>query len=330
MELRHLRYFVAVAEERHFSRAAARLHVAQPPLSQQIKQLEEHLDTQLLVRTTRKVDLTPAGQLFLDRARSILGEIERLEDDTRLVGRGARGVLRLGVVGSATYRLVSHLLSTTRQELPGVRLHVTGELLTPTALRMLDEGHLDVALLRPPSGGLPMHGDTGRGKLKVRRVSRDPLVAALPADHPLASCETLRMADFAGVDIVSYPPDSAVHAISAEAARRAEFSPRIVQEAGETATLLALVSAGVGIALVPVTHDGFTLRGVVLRPVTDAPTVDLAAAWRSTGEPEPLLDSFLTLLPSAGSVDTATSLDPAGSVHATEPIETSDPSDESR
>ena len=122
MDLRQMRYFVAVAEERHFGRAADRLHMAQPPLSQQIKQLETALGTQLLERTTRKVDLTDAGRLMLERARQILADVESLEKDVREVGAGAAGVLRVGFVGSATYRVMPIVVQLARLELPGVRL----------------------------------------------------------------------------------------------------------------------------------------------------------------------------------------------------------------
>jgi len=177
METRHLKYFIAVAEERHFGRAAAKLHMAQPPLSQQIRQLEELLGTPLLVRTTRKVELTPAGQVLLDRGRVVLRELEVLESDVRQVGEGATGVLRVGFTGTATYRLMPVIVQAARRTLPGLRITVQGEMLTPQMEAALEEGRLDAAVLRPP-----VHS----AGIALKLLEQDHLVAALPADSPLA------------------------------------------------------------------------------------------------------------------------------------------------
>jgi DNA-binding transcriptional LysR family regulator len=285
METRQLRYFVAVAEERHFGRAALRLHMAQPPLSHQIKQLEEQLGTQLLVRTTRKVELTPAGELLLVRARGLLAEIDQLGQDVKLVGQGASGVLRVGVVGSATYRLMPRIVETAGSRLPGLKLHVLGEMLTPALEEALEENRIDVAVLRPP---------VRSGELELKFLEQDELVAALPEDHPLASRGSLELADLAGEKFVSYPRTSAVCGIFMDACRRVGFRPRIVQEASETSTLLAFVASGMGLALVPMTRRVFALQGTVLRPLRDAPAVDLALAWRR-GSDSPLINNFVDL-----------------------------------
>lgn len=150
VELRHLRYFLAVAEEKHFGRAADRLHMAQPPLSSQIKQLEAELGTVLLERTTRRVDLTEAGALLMERARQILADVEAAKFDVAEVGRGAAGVLRLGFAGTATYRLMPEIVRTARERLPLVRLQISGEMLTPQMEEALLENRLDIAVLRPP------------------------------------------------------------------------------------------------------------------------------------------------------------------------------------
>lgn len=273
MDLRQMRYFVAVAEERHFGRAAERLHMAQPPLSQQIKQLEASLDTQLLERTTRRVDLTDAGRLMLERARQILADVESLERDVREVGAGAAGVLRVGFVGSATYRVVPAVVQLARREMPGVRLHVMGEMLTPDIEQALLENRLDVAVLRPPVLSAEVALDPLEG---------DSLVVALPPGHPLAAGEgPVALAELAGEDVVGYPPASAVATVSAEACRRAGFRPRVVQQATETSTLLAFVAAGMGVALVP---DGarraISASPVVYRDLVDGPEVGLAVAWK--------------------------------------------------
>ncbi|KAF0964526.1 MULTISPECIES: LysR substrate-binding domain-containing protein [Rhodococcus] len=288
METRHLRYFIAVAEERHFGRAALRLHMAQPPLSQQIRQLEDQLGTPLLLRTTRKVELTPAGRLLLDRGRVLLDELEVLESDVQQVGAGATGVIRAGFTGTATYRLMPIVVQAARRSLPGLRITVQGEMLTPQMETALEEGRLDIAVLRPP---------VRSGMVALKLLEQDQLVAALPADSMLAEKGTLELEDLAEQDFISYPSYSAVSSIFVDACRKAGFQPRLVQEAKETSTLLSLVAAGMGVALVPMTSRLFSFQGVVFRPLRNPLPVDLAVAWNRNNE-TPLLRSFLTLFDS--------------------------------
>ncbi|WP_427005646.1 LysR substrate-binding domain-containing protein [Pseudarthrobacter sp. H2] len=290
METRHLKYFIAVAEERHFGRAALRLHMAQPPLSQQIRQLEELLGTPLLVRTTRKVDLTPAGQVLLDRGRALLQELDALVEDVQQVGAGATGVIRVGFTGTATYRLMPGIVQAARRTLPGLRITVQGEMLTPQMEAALEEGRLDVAVLRPP-----VRSD----EIALRLLEQDQLVAALPADSPLAERGTLDITDLSAEDFIGYPSSSAVNSISVEACRKAGFKPRLVQEAKETSTLLSLVAAGMGVALVPMTSRMFSFQGVVFRPLRNPPPVDLAVAWNRNND-TPLIRSFLALFDAFG------------------------------
>ena len=150
MELRQLRYFVAVAEERHFGRAAERLHIAQPPLSQQIRRFEAELGEPLLYRTTRSVELSPAGEVLLERAREILAAVDSAIDDARRAARGEYGRLAIGFTGSSTYEMLPSLAAALRHELPGVMLDLRGELLTPAQVAQLIDGTLDLGLLRPP------------------------------------------------------------------------------------------------------------------------------------------------------------------------------------
>ena len=178
MELRHLRYFVAVAEERHFGRAAERLHIAQPPLSQQIRRLEAELGVTLLHRTTRSVEVAPAGEVLLVRAREILSAVDGATEDTRRAARGEFGRLAVGFTGSATYELLPKLADALRHALPGVLLDLRGEMLTPAQVASLLDGTLDLGLLRPP---------VRERALAVEVVRREPLVAVLPQAHPLLS-----------------------------------------------------------------------------------------------------------------------------------------------
>ncbi|MDO4239787.1 LysR substrate-binding domain-containing protein [Micrococcus sp.] len=288
MEIRHLRSFVAVAEERHFGRAAERLHMAQPPLSQQIKQLEAHLGVRLLERTTRRVDLTAAGRLMLDRTRRLLADLSSLEQDVREVGTGAAGVLRVGFVGSATHRHMPRLVQRAREEMPGVRLQISGTMLTPQLEEALLENRLDVALLRPP---------VRSGDLVLETVEEGDLVLAVPAGHPLADgAAPVPLAELGEEDFVSFPQESALTAIVQEAARQAGFRPRLVQRAGESATVLAFVAAGMGVAVVPEGVQELAPPGAVaFRPIAGMPTVDLAVAHRADVR-SPLVPAFLDLL----------------------------------
>src|ERR1700743_1891693 len=150
MELRRIQYFVAVAEEAHVGRAAERLRMAQPPLSQQIKALEAEMGVVLFHRSTRKVELTPAGERFLDRARAILADVDDALTEAGTVAAGMVGRIAIGFTGSATYDLLPSLVRVLRADLPGIELDIHGEMLTPDQVTALTDGTLDLGLLRPP------------------------------------------------------------------------------------------------------------------------------------------------------------------------------------
>lgn len=286
MELRHLRYFLAVAEEKHFGRAAERLHMAQPPLSSQIKQLEAELGTTLFERTTRKVELTAAGVLLVERARQILADVDAAASDVGEIGRGASGVLRVGFSGTATYRLMPEIVRLAREQLPLVRLQVSGEMLTPQMEQALLDNRLDAAVLRPP-----VHS----AELSLDEFEQSPLVAVLPLNHRLAdSTAPVSITELAQDDVVSYPQGSSVSSVVAELSRQAGFRLRIVQEATETSTLIALVSAGLGVAFVPGSASLPLHSSIALRPLSEDVTLGLGTAWK-TGTTSPLLQSFLRL-----------------------------------
>src|SRR5690625_3040100 len=286
VELRHLRYFLAVAEEKHFGRAADRLHMAQPPLSSQIKQLETELGTLLLERTTRKVELTDAGALLMKRARQILADVEAAKTDVGEIGRGAAGVLRVGFSGTATYRLMPEIVRVARERFPLVRLQISGEMLTPQMEEGLLENRLDAAILRPPVQST---------EISLEEIQESRLVVALNRQHPLAdSSGPLNISELANENIVGYPRGSSVSSVVSELTRQAGFRPHIVQEATETSTLIALVGAGLGVAFVPGSQSLPLNSSIVIRPLADAVTVGLSTAWRA-GNDSPLLASFLTL-----------------------------------
>ncbi|TQS88938.1 LysR family transcriptional regulator [Arthrobacter sp. TS-15] len=294
MEIRQLSYFIAVAEERHFGRAAKRLHMAQPPLSQQIRQLEELLGVKLLNRTTRQVDLTAAGQVLLDRGRRIINELEILKADVLQVGQGATGVLRVGFAGSATYGVMPPIVRRAKQIMPSLSLSLHGEMLTPSMEEGLREGALDAALLRPP---------VASPEIEYRIVAREPLVVALPSFSLLAGERPVAVSELQDQDFIAYPPESVLHRTTAELCRQAGFQPRIAQIAGETSTMLSFVAAGGGVSIVPSSVRALQLEGVVYRNLEHSPEVDLAVAWRKEDR-SALLHNFLDVVITVTGPDT--------------------------
>ncbi len=274
MELRHLRYFVAVAEERHFGRAAERLHIAQPPLSQQIRRFEEELGEPLLYRTTRSVELSPAGAVLLERAREILAAVDSAIEDARRAARGEYGRLAIGFTGSSTYEMLPSLAVALRRELPGVVLDLRGELLTPAQVERLVAGTLDLGLLRPP-----VH----ERDLDVEVLRSEPLIAVLPESHRLAALDAVPLDELASEPFVTYPSHfrSVLHDAVEDACAAHGFKPLAAHEVSETATLVSFVAAGLGVSLVPASVGNMTVRGAIYRPLADDATrVELAVAWR--------------------------------------------------
>src|SRR6478752_198641 len=273
MELRHLRYFVVVAEELHFRRAAERLHMSQPPLSQQIRALEEEVGATLLLRNQRKVELTASGAAFLERAREILDGGEDAARQARRVQRGEVGRLAVGFVGSAMYSFVPELLRGFREQAPdiGLRLHEMG---TTEQLRQLDDGRLDVGFLRTP-GRWP--------GLSFETVLEEEIVVAMPDVHPLAQRPLVHAADLVGESLVLLTPAGSPGLRAALASSIAQLGgeEQIVQEVAEMQTVIGLVAAGVGISLVPESVRALVRHGVTYRPLDgNAPVVRLAMAWR--------------------------------------------------
>lgn len=289
MELRHLRYFRAVAEELHFGRAAARLHIAQPPLSQQIRQLESELGLTLLQRSTRKVELTPAGEAYLERVIAILDAVDNAGTHAQRVAEGRQGRLAIGCVGSATYSLLPRLVRALRGELPDVDVSVRGEMLAPAQMAALLAGDIDLALLRPPIAA---------PEVSVTHVRRDRLLVALADSHPLAGQPSVALADLRGEDFVSHAGRgrSVMHTQLATLSAAAGFIPQIRHEVEETSTLVTLVAAGLGVAMVPEPTAALGVAGVRYLPIRpEVPGVDLVAAHRA-GDDSPIVERALSVL----------------------------------
>jgi DNA-binding transcriptional LysR family regulator len=288
MELRHLRYFVAVAEQRHFGRAAERLHMAQPPLSQQIRQLEGELGVTLLTRTTRRVDLTPAGAAYLDHARAILAAVDEAGEVAARIAAGRTGRLMVGCVGSATYSLLPALAKALRTELPDVEFGFRGEMLSPDQAAALHDGSLDLALLRrlPDTSGLTI-GD----------VRRERLLVAVPQEHRYADRKRLRVAELAGEGLIVHAGSgrSAMNSVVHDLFETADLALEVVHEVAETSTLVTFVAAGLGIAVVPEPTSALNVPGVVYVPLVGTPGVDLVVATRE-GDANPVLARALGML----------------------------------
>lgn len=289
MELRHLRYFLAVAEERHFGRAATRLHMAQPPLSQQIRQLEAELGVTLLDRNTRRVELTPAGEAYLGHVRTILSEVDDATQRAQRVAAGLEGRLVVGCVGSATYSLLPSFARAVRAVLPQIDLAFRGEMLVPDQLIALRDGRIDLALLRPP---------VDDPTLDVTVLRTDRLIVALPERHRLASRRRLRVGDLKDHDLVVHASGgrSVMHGTVEELCREAGFLPRVRHEVAETSTLLTLVAAGLGVAVVPEPVSALGVPGVTFVQLSGrGAKVELAAAVRAA-ESSPTTARALALL----------------------------------
>ncbi len=285
MELRHLRYFVAVAEELHFHRAAARLHISQPPLSQQVRALETELGVLLLERNRRSVALTAAGAVFLREAREILAAVDSATEAARSVARGEAGRLALGFVGSAMHGALPGVLRAHRRAFPKVQLVLT-ELPTAGQLEALQAGRIDVGVLRPP---------VREPGLAFETIHTEPLVVALPEDHALAGAEEITLGDLVQQPwvLLARRESPGLYESLGQAMADAGGVPQVVQEAREMQTVVGLVSAGVGVSLVPASVGADGHRGVAYRPVAGAsPSVALALAWRPEDK-SPVLAAFL-------------------------------------
>ena len=274
MNLRQLRYFVAVAQEQHFGRAARRLHVSQPPLSQQIKALEEELGCQLFARTTRRVELTAAGEALFGRAERLLEDLEAAVAHTREVERGHAGLVRASFVGSATYDLLPTLVRTVREELPAVELHIESERLTPEQEDALVDGRVDLAVLSVRDEG------SLSPQLEIHARQRVPLIVALDRNHRLARRRSVRVGELAAETFLMHPAGgrSVLHQTVRALCREAGFQPRVAHaEVRETVTAVSLAAAGMGVAVLPGSIRALRVVGAVYRPLVCASSVPNSA-----------------------------------------------------
>jgi len=273
MDLRHLRYVVAIAEERHFTRAAERLGIGQPPLSQQIKALEGELGVRLFHRLPRGVELTAAGEAFVPIARSALALAAKAVEAARRAASGEIGSLTIGFTGSASFNpLVPRAISRFRNAYPELSITLV-EATTSKLLTALADGRIDVAFLRPAAGEV-----TG---LAVRPLPNEPLCIAMPSQHRLASCAEIELGQLAAEPFILYPRENgrSLYDSIIVACQNAGFSPDVVQEAPQLASTINLVAAGVGVAMVPTSMQQILAPGVrYLRITGRSPSAHLAVA----------------------------------------------------
>ncbi|MCB8874227.1 LysR family transcriptional regulator [Acidisoma silvae] len=290
MELRHIRYFLAVAEERNFTRAAARLGIGQPPLSQQIRQLETELGAPLFHRLPHGAELTESGRAFLVEAESVIAAAERARVAAQRAARGEAGLLTLGLTGSAAFHpIVTRTIRNFRRRYPKVQV-VLEELNTMRLLEMLRREELDAIFLRP--GLEELEG------LHLHRLPDEPMVAAIPKAHPLAKARSITLAGLAQEPLILFPPAiglSLYHEVLS-ACRMAGFDPITSQIAPQISSGLALVAAELGIAIVPQSIAAIGVPGIAYRRITDVvPVARLALATRMGREPALLRNLIQTL-----------------------------------
>nr|NNM89480.1 LysR family transcriptional regulator [Bacilli bacterium] len=273
MELRHLRYFITLAEELHFGRAAAQLHIAQPALSQQIRQLEEQLGFALFLRDKHQVTLTDAGKTFLAEARMVLIAVKRATETAKRVHEGAIGRLLIGFVGSATYHLLP-MLTTYRESFPLVHVELQ-QMKSLEQLQALHEKRIDIGLIRPTSTSLAITQKT---------IFQEALLVALPQNHSLTGRTSIAMHELVNESFIVAPmrSGSSYYEVVMQACLEANFTPHITLEAPEFHTVIAFVAYGLGIALIPESFARQKHAGVVYLPILNVkPRLELALAWRS-------------------------------------------------
>lgn len=289
METRQLRYFLAVAEELNFGRAANRLHISQPPLTRQIQQLEEQLGVQLFLRTPKGVELTAAGLLLLEDAGNILALTQRAQERAQLAGSGHLGRIDVGIFGSAMLNVIPRLLLTFRNLYPEVvlNLHNMNKTQMVEALR---DRRLTIGFNRI----IPASND-----IVIERVLTEKILVAINRSHKLAYLREVPLMEISQVPLIVFPnhprPSFADDVISL--CHNEGFQPQIVQEVGDIVTAVSLVSSGFGISLVPESGANLKLPGVVYRPLKKdpSPSVDLSCIYRKD-DPSPLLNAFLEII----------------------------------
>ena len=287
MELRHIRYFLAVAEERHFTRGAAKVGIGQPPLSQQIKDLEVEIGAPLFHRLAHGAELTPAGEAFLDVVKEMPGLAERATKAARRAARGETGSLRVGFTAASAFNaVVPGTIRAFRRAYADVELTLE-EANTTRLVAGLRDGSLDAAFLRP--------GAVGSETFQLRLLSEEPMMVVLPANHPSAAGQEVDLADLKADSFLLFPRPigPTLYDSIIGACRKAGFDPVVGQVAPQLASVITLVAAELGVSIVPASMGQLQITGVVYRAIAgEAPIARLALAHRR-GETSPIVRNFV-------------------------------------
>ncbi len=289
MDIRHLKYFIAAAEELNLGRAAQRLYISQPHLTRQIQQLEEELDVQLFLRTPKGVELAPAGKMFLEEARNIRALMEQGVERTKRASQGKMGRLDIGILGTGILQAIPQIMRKFRDSHPDVKvvLHTMSKAEQVEALRQkrISFGFHRMPLLLPDIDNL--------------LIINEQLLLAINEDHPLSKQESVSFMELAKQPIVLFPTEARPNFVDRVFAlcRDAGFVPEISQLVGDVVTGVALVSGGFGITIVPESAATLSLPGVVYRPFFDAPAanVDLSCIYLKDGQTA-ISEAFLTVI----------------------------------
>jgi DNA-binding transcriptional LysR family regulator len=287
-ELKQLRYFLVVAEELHFGRAAKRLHITQSPLSRQIQLLEDGLQFQLFHRTNRSVQLTPAGDAFRSEARQLLAQAENAVAVARRHLQGQAGIIKMGFTAGSSYRHLPRMLARAGSALKDVEIALE-EMVTVQQIEALRANHIDFGLGRQPPNQQLTEGI---------RVAREALHLAIPSHHPLARRHTVRLSDLETEPIITFSPKDGFYfyALIDSLFRRHNLQPTYVQHVSQIHSILALVSAGMGVALVPETAEALHFENVRFKKLSGAPVhADLYLIWRRSND-NPAVQAFANLM----------------------------------
>lgn len=285
LDVRRMRYFVAVAEELSFRRAAERLHMSQPPLSQQIAALEAEIRTKLFERSRQRIYLTPAGRLLLERATRVLADVERTRSDLLAAAAGTAGEVRIGFTASSALMSFLHrAIESFRSDYPSIRLTLS-DLPSLAQLEALHRRELDLGILRKP----PL--DQGK-RLRLERLIEDRLVVAVHRSNPLAVADRVRIAQLQGHPFISYPREAGISLFQTiySMVTSADFYPDIVYEARDSATIVGMVAAGRGIAIVPSSLRCIQVEDVRFLEIADGTPSALYLARRADAKGSPIDD----------------------------------------
>ncbi|SNT27940.1 transcriptional regulator, LysR family [Noviherbaspirillum humi] len=290
MELRHLRYFVAVAEELSFTRAAERLHIGQPPLSQQIQALEEEIGAILFDRSKRSIRLTEAGRTFLQDAQKILALSASAADAARRVERGEMGELKIGFIKSAAFTpIFPKIINAYRRKFPKVNL-VLREIPTLLQVEALHDYALDIGFIRPLELDVPPN-------LALMKLQNHQLAVFLPEKHRLATAARIDIGDLRNEEFIMIPRDegTTLNPYIFRLCTEAGFEPKVVMEAREAATIIGLVAAGCGISILPEVFGSIDIKGTRLRLIESAQALTHFALVRRANEPSALTRAFFDI-----------------------------------